>query len=55
MFQESRGMGTDGTGVIPEHEGKPVSGNGGHMEKPVHKVTALDKSWSNLLEVHLLH
>lgn len=49
-------MGTDGAGMTPEHGGKPVSGNGGHMEKPVHKVTALEKSRSNVHDVvHLLH
>lgn len=49
-------MRTGGASVTMELGGKPLSGNIGHMEKPVHKVTALEKSWSNLHDVvHLLN
>ena len=55
-FREAGGMGTDGAHVTPELGGKPVSSNGEHLEKPVHRVAALEKSWSSLHDVvHLLH
>ena len=42
-LREASVMETDGAGVTPEHGRKTVSGISGHMEKPVHKLTAPEK------------